>query len=110
MLQNLIAVIERAEASSGSKTSITQNQTIGNFVASAYIPALNDGAFCKFSVKGKLVGRLSRAAASLVKNRFSKIAVGLRIGQGATLCMPSKNKGYHCGFRLTQIDSCPCNW
>jgi len=37
MLQNLIAVIERAEASSVSKNSIAQNKNNDNFVVRAYI-------------------------------------------------------------------------
>ena len=41
MLQNLIAVIERAEASSGSKSSIAKNKNNDNFVVRAYILALN---------------------------------------------------------------------
>ena len=42
MLQNPNAVIERAEASSVSNTSIAQNKATGNFVARAYILALKD--------------------------------------------------------------------
>ena len=42
MLQNPSAVIERAEASSGSKNSIAKSKVIDNFVVSAYIIALKD--------------------------------------------------------------------
>jgi len=38
MLQNLNAVIERAEASSVSKNSTAKTKTIGNFVAALISP------------------------------------------------------------------------
>ena len=42
MLQNSSAVIERAEASSGSKNSIAKSKVIDNFVTSTYILTLKD--------------------------------------------------------------------
>ena len=38
MLQNLNAVLERAEASSVSKNSIAQTKIIGNFIAALISP------------------------------------------------------------------------
>ncbi|MDP3088141.1 MAG: hypothetical protein Q8M99_08185 [Methylotenera sp.] len=42
MLENLCAVIEKAEASSSSGLIIAQTKTNGNFVACTYILALKD--------------------------------------------------------------------